>query len=81
MHVVQVRRFPAVVPHPDPGGAWPAQEPDVTDVMLLEHCHRGSLHKALCKVYETWAAGQQHFRFPNRALWHIFHCRKQIWSL
>jgi hypothetical protein len=38
--------------------------------MLLEYCKRGSLHKALC------VSDAKKIQFPERALWHMFHCRE-----
>jgi hypothetical protein len=51
-------------------GQWAPEREDIGDVMFLEYCHRGSLHKALCK------AAKDNLVFPNRALWSMFHCRK-----
>ncbi|KAK4043906.1 hypothetical protein C8A01DRAFT_12627 [Parachaetomium inaequale] len=65
MHVVQSPDW-ASVPVRD---QWrPAQVPPPTDVMLLEYCERGSLYKALC------TAQTRGLKFPERALWHMFHC-------
>ncbi|KAK4152165.1 hypothetical protein C8A00DRAFT_16480 [Chaetomidium leptoderma] len=51
-----------------PGGNWAPEQDDISDVMFLEHCKRGSLHKAL------YTSHAKILEFPNRALWHIFHC-------
>jgi hypothetical protein len=53
-------------------GRWAPDKEDISDVMFLEYCHRGSLHKALYK------AEKDNLVFPNRALWSMFHCRKSI---
>ena len=52
--------------------------PNVDGIMLLEYCHRGSLHKGLCKLYEAKRAGQPNLAFPDRMLWSMFQCRKLI---
>jgi hypothetical protein len=83
MHIVQLEAVPPLIPHPraSRGEAWTEEEQNDNDILLLEHCWRGSLHKALCKV---WKAGPgadlevepEDLSFPNRALWQMFHCRK-----
>ncbi|KAK4148388.1 hypothetical protein C8A00DRAFT_39054, partial [Chaetomidium leptoderma] len=52
----------------DEAGQWTPDRADISDVMFLEYCHRGSLHKALCKVVKDNEV------FPNRALWMIKSC-------
>ena len=54
----------------DDDGGWMPKREDIGDVMFLEYCHRGSLHKGLCKAHK------EKLVFPNRALWSMFHCRK-----
>lgn len=82
MHMVQLQAVPPVVPHPRAarGEAFTAAEQDMSDVLLLEYCWRGSLHKALCKVYKQRVDNDEDLSFPDRALWHIFHCRKSMRS-
>ncbi|KAK4140571.1 uncharacterized protein C8A04DRAFT_31908 [Dichotomopilus funicola] len=41
---------------------------DLRDVMFLEYMPRGSLDKAIK------TASDKQMAFPNRALWHMFHC-------
>ena len=53
-------------------GQWTPDREDISDVMFLEYCHRGSLDKALRR------AEKDNLVFPNRALWSMFHCRKSI---
>jgi hypothetical protein len=78
MHIIQTKDAPPANPlrrsprqHANtPRGDWTNAEQDITGIMLLEYCKRGTLHKALHRV------DQEDETFPNRALWHIFHCRK-----
>ena len=81
MHTIQTRRIPPVQ-NPrssrrlrDRKGSealprWNEADRNLTGVMLLEYCKRGSLHKALCVL------DAKKIQFPERALWHMFHCRE-----
>ncbi|KAL2186970.1 hypothetical protein L209DRAFT_684148 [Thermothelomyces heterothallicus CBS 203.75] len=53
-----------------PDGSWPNHIADVNNILFLEYLPRGSLHKALCTMQSRQMV------VPNRALWHMFHCRK-----
>ena len=70
MHIIQSPDWSSV-PIQTP---WTDQTPPPPDVMLLEYCKRGSLYKAVC------TARTKRLKFPERALWHMFHCRKLIHS-
>ncbi|KAH6842485.1 kinase-like domain-containing protein [Chaetomium sp. MPI-CAGE-AT-0009] len=59
LHIVQTRD---IVPAQ---GRNPAS---FHDMMFLEYLWRGSLHKIIC------SAAQNEEPFPNRLLWHMFHC-------
>lgn len=52
------------------GGGWQAHETNINKIMFLEYLPRGSLHKAMC------TSVSKDVKFPNRVLWHMFHCRK-----
>jgi hypothetical protein len=81
MHIVQVLTPPVVRIRRSPRfNKPPPPDPPATidGVMLLEYCHRGSLHKALCRFYEQKRAGQPDLAIPDRILWNMFHCRKSV---
>jgi hypothetical protein len=79
MHIVQLRGLPRPVPllrsrriRAQQGGQAPQQPPiniDTEGMMIMEYLMRGTLHKALSR------ATQKQLDFPNRVLWHVFHCR------
>ncbi|KAK3305276.1 uncharacterized protein B0T15DRAFT_555276 [Chaetomium strumarium] len=84
MHIVQLAGLPRPMPplrsrriraqQGGQGSQAPAQPPvhvDTEGLIILEYLMCGSLHKALSKATEA----KQHF--PNRVLWHMFHCLVQ----
>ncbi|KAK3295083.1 uncharacterized protein B0H64DRAFT_344810, partial [Chaetomium fimeti] len=79
MHIIQTRRIPPVQnprssrrvrarEGPQTSRRWDQHDRDMTGIMLLEYCQRGSLDKALS------VSALKDIRFPERALWHMFHC-------
>jgi hypothetical protein len=83
MHIVQLEAAPPLIPHPraGQGEAWTEEEQNDNDILLLEHCWRGSLHKALCKVCTAGSGASEELEdlsVPKRALWQMFHGRKPM---
>ncbi|EAQ84581.1 predicted protein [Chaetomium globosum CBS 148.51] len=79
MHIIQTRKIPPVQnprssrrlrdrEGPQASRRWTEADRDLRGAMLLEYCQRGSLHKALC------VSDAKKIHFPERALWHMFHC-------
>ncbi|KAH6842483.1 kinase-like domain-containing protein [Chaetomium sp. MPI-CAGE-AT-0009] len=79
MHIIQTSKIPSMQSlrssqrvrarkGPQASRRWSRADRNLTGIMLLEYCQRGSLHKALC------VSDKKDIEFPERALWHMFHC-------
>jgi hypothetical protein len=82
MHIVQTRPVPALTAGRgnlrNQARPQPARNLDTGDILLLEDHARGSLHKGLANwIKRGGDPTTENRRIPDRALWRMFHCRKQ----